>query len=315
MVSVALMVGPAYSDSEVGLSSGILRAASQVAEGLVDTLKEASDHIANRMYRGTFAHPVTQRVDQVSLADAYHGDEIKKWASDHSAVSGPERNPTEPSAHEYLRRRYGDRYHMDGSPKTDEYARSLAALPDQYHRIVAAHMKENPNGGIWLGAGHLHDLGHAAWSTARRREHRPRGWPEGMTWDDAGGMYSLKFRALLVGHTPNSRDETVRHEFGHALDHALREPSQGPIFSQFHAKVLRHLQVTNPKSAEYYSQAGRAGKQELFAEGFAWYSGTMQDPPHGVGGTAQPEFYGSAAAARHLTDFYRLLDKELRITR
>lgn len=297
------------------MSNGILRAASQVTEGLVGTLKGASDHIANRLYRDTFARPIVHGVDPTSEADIYNGDQIKKSGFDHTATSDTGPNPKERSAHEYLRNIYEDRYHMDGSAQAHQYARSLALLPDQYHRIVAAHMKENPHGGIWLGTGHLHDLGHAEWSAARRRDQTPRGWPESLTWDDASGVYSIKFRALLVGHTQYSREDTASHEFGHALDDALGRPSQGPVFSQFHAKVLRHIQNTSPISAEYCAQPGGAGKQELFAEGFAWYNRTMQNLPNGVDSTAQPEFYGSVAAGRHLIDFYQALDKALGITR
>ncbi|OQS16218.1 hypothetical protein B0T36_05430 [Nocardia donostiensis] len=313
-----LRTGSAWRDSEDGLNNGVLKAISRVTEGLVGKLKEASDHIANRLYREKFSHPLAQGMHQKDDADIYSGDQIKKAGSDHTATSGVKPNPSEKSADEYLRSIYEDRYHMDGSAQAYEYARSLASLPDQLHRIVAAHVKEKPHGGIWLGGGNLHDLGHAEWSATKPRGQKPGGWPDGTTWDDASGVYSEEFRALLVGHTQHTRKDTAVHEFGHALDAALSRPSpigrisQGPAFSQFHAKVLSHIQKTRPDISEYFARPGEAGRRELFAEGIAWYNKTMQNPPDG---TAEPEFYGSVSAGRHLIDFYRALDKELGITR
>lgn len=178
-----LRTGSAWRDSEDGLKNGILKAISRVTEGLVGKLKEASDHIANRLYRENFSHPLTQGVHQKDDADIYGGDQIKKAGSDHAATSGVKPNPSEKSADEYLRSVYEDRYHMDGSAQAYEYARSLASLPDQLHRIVAAHVKEKPHGGIWLGGGNLHDLGHAEWSATKRRDQKPGGVAR---WKDLG---------------------------------------------------------------------------------------------------------------------------------
>ncbi|MFQ6396405.1 hypothetical protein ACLMAJ_23390 [Nocardia sp. KC 131] len=296
------------------MSNGILRATSQVTEGLVGTLKDASDHIANRVYRDKFVHGITEDVDKKCEADIHSSGQFGKDGFDRTDAASAALNRTGGSAEEYLRRIYEDRYHTDGSVRAREYARSLASLPDQYHRIVADHMKAYPDGGIWLGDSRVHDLGHTAWAATRRRDQQPGGWPDGTTWDDVGGLYSDSFRALLVGHTQHSRKATAPHEFGHAFDDALGRPSKQIVFSQLHTKVLRHIQATSPNSAEYFAQSGEAGKRELFAEGIAWRNRTLQDQPDGVNSTAQPEFYGSVAAGRHLTAFYQALERELGIT-
>lgn len=307
--------GPARRGSEVEVNNGILGAASRVTESLVGNLNEASDHIANRMYRDTFVNGISKGSDHKSEADIHGSDQFDKKGFDPTDASAAGLDRAGGSAEEYLKRIYGDRYHGDGSEKAREYADSLALLPDRFHRIVADHMKQYPDGGIWLGAGRLHDLGHAAWSATKRRDQKPGGWPDGKTWDDVGGVYSERFRALLVGHTQYSRKDTASHEFGHALDDALGRPSKEPVFSQFHSIVLRHIQQTSPNLAEYFARPGEAGKRELFAEGIAWHNKTLQNPPGGVNSTAQPEFYGSVAAGRHLIAFYQALDRELGITR
>ncbi|MEV0105890.1 hypothetical protein AB0H42_06055 [Nocardia sp. NPDC050799] len=297
------------------MSNSIPRATSRVTEGLVGNFKEWSDHIANRVYRETFLRGITQGVDLETEADVYGGHQFGKGGSENADASGARSNATDDSVDRYLRSIYDDRYHVDGSARAQEYARSLASLPDRYHRIVAAHMKEYPDGGIWLGSGRLHDLGHAAWSATRPRDEKPAAWPDGSTWDDVGGVYSERFRALLVGHAQHSRKATAPHEFGHALDDALDRPSKEPVFSQFHTMVLRHIQVTSPKGAEYFARPGESGKRELFAEGIAWREKTVQNISDGVGSAAPPEFYGSVAAGRHLTSFYEALERELGITR
>jgi hypothetical protein len=307
-------VGPARRGSEVKLNNGILGVTSRVTGELVGNLKEASDCIANRVYRDEFLRGITQGIDHKSEADVHGGHQFGKRDSDNADTSGAWPNRTEGSADEHLRSLYEDRYHVDGSAQAREYAHSLASFPDRFHRIVAAHMKEYPHGGIWLGAGRLHDLGHAAWAATKRRDQTPGGWPEGSTWDDASGVYTDEFRAMLVGHTQHSRRDTAPHEFGHALDDALGRPSKELVFSHFHTIVLRHIQGTSPNSAEYFSRPGEAGKRELFAEGVAWRNRTMRNQSDGVDSTAQPEFYGSVAAGRHLTAFYSALERELGIT-
>ncbi|MGW1738882.1 hypothetical protein ACWCPQ_08720 [Nocardia sp. NPDC001965] len=297
------------------MNNGILRATSRVTDGLVGKLKDASDHIANRVYRDTFVNGIAKNADHLSEADIHSSGQFGKDGFDRTDAAGTALNRTGGSADEYLKRMYGDRYHTDGSDQAREYARSLASLPDLYHRTVAAHMKEYPDGGIWLGDARLHDLGHTAWSATKLRDQRPGGWPEGTTWDDVGGMYSDSFRALLVGKTQHSREDTAPHEFGHALDDALGRPSKEPVFSQFHTMVLRHIQATSPNIAEYFARPGEAGKRELFAEGIAWRDRNLQNQPDGVNSIEQPEFYGSVAAGRHLTSFYRALERELGITR
>ncbi|WP_416563913.1 hypothetical protein [Nocardia testacea] len=293
------------------MGNRISGATSRVTEGLVGNLTEWSDHLANRVYRDTFSRGITRGADLETEADIYSSHPFGNRGSDDASGAGPD--ITETSVDEYLRGIYADRYHMDGSARAHEYARSLASFPERYHRVVAKHMKENPDGGIWLGAGRLHDLGHPAWPATRPRDQRPHGWPDGSTWDDVGGVYSDRFRAMLVGDARHSRKDTLPHEFGHALDDALGRVSEELVFSQFHSKVLRHIQQTSPNIAEYFARPGEAGKRELFAEGIAWRNKTMTNLPVGVDSAAPPEFYGSVAAGRHLTSFYKALEREVEL--
>lgn len=293
------------------MSNGVLWVASRSTVELAATLKVAADHIANRLYRGKFVNQMKHGLDHEVETDIHSGDQIRKAGSNGDVPSATGTGPTERPADAYLRKIYGEQYHTDGSTQAYEYARSLAELPHQFHEKVAAHMKREPRGGIWLGSGKLHDLGHTEWAASKQRDQTPGAWPAGTTWDDVSGMYSEDFRALLVGHTRYSRENTAAHEFGHALDASLNRLSHGLPFHRFHTKVLEHIKNTIPKLYEYFDQSDRAGKRELFAEGFAWYNKTMRDPSDAT----PPEFYGSVAAGRHLIDFYRMLDKELGIER
>ncbi|WP_157181910.1 anthrax toxin lethal factor-related metalloendopeptidase [Nocardia testacea] len=220
------------------------------------------------------------------------------------------------AADKFLRGIYGDRYHTDGSALARTYAHSLASVPEKLHRIVAADMRGQPHGGIWLGDRSLLDLGHPAWSAATRGG-TPRGWPAGSTWHDVQGVHDPNHRALLVGHDKSSGSSNVAlHEFGHALDHALGRPSQAPAFTEVHARVLPLVQRASPVSVDYYAQPGIAGKQELFGESVAWFYNTEQ-PGSGFSwfdNTEQPKFFNSVAAGRHLTTYFQALEAELGIT-
>ncbi|MBF6467513.1 hypothetical protein IU427_20325 [Nocardia beijingensis] len=194
----------------------------------------------------------------------------------------------------------------------------MASLPEKLHRIVAAHMREKPDGGIWLGDSNLLELGHPAWSTTTRRD-APR-WLAGSTWEDLSGAHDSANRAVLLGRGLRFADCNVGgidravHEFGHAVDHALNRPSQAPAFTEVHARVLPLLEAVNPGAAAYYAQPGRKGKMELFGEGIAWYYRTEQPKASGwFDSTEQPVFLNSVAAGHHLTNYYQRLESALGI--
>lgn len=192
------------------------------------------------------------------------------------ADGGPGAHLARDSPDAFLRNIYRDQYHTDGSALAQTYARSLTSAPEKFHRIVAAHTREDPLGGIWLGGISLFNFGHPA-IPAVKRGNMPRGWPPGSSWDDVGGVYSNEYRAVLVRNSgrPSGSLNLALHEFGHAVDYALGNPSQAPAFTELHRSVLPLIQkLTDPESVSIYAQAGRRGKLELFAEGFAWlYNG------------------------------------------
>ncbi|MFI6369183.1 hypothetical protein ACIBG0_41530 [Nocardia sp. NPDC050630] len=160
-------------------------------------------------------------------------------------------------------------------------------------------MKEAPHGGIWLGDGRLLELNHPGWSAATRGG-TPEGWPEGTTWNDVGGAYDVRHRALLAG-SPHESDIAL-HEFGHAVDHAFGMPSQAPAFAKVHANVVPLIPHESSETAAYFAQPGGVGEEELFAHGFGWFHDTQQ-----------PRFFDSVAAGHHLTDYYQALTSSIGI--
>jgi len=135
---------------------------------------------------------------------------------------------------------------------------------------------------------------------------RPRGWPEGHTWDEADGFFNPETKRIVVTErvldyetqklTKSNRVAgVIRHEYGHAVDKATRGPdvdfhSNGEKFMRAHEKdvlvlkkrqeVLRGLPDTRDtrtefweiENMEYYHSnlaGASASRQEAFAEGFA----------------------------------------------
>lgn len=252
---------------------------------------------------------------QATASTLRAGDEsnAKEIAAAFSGDRGPHPGPTPPApmlpkrvkrtnpADEFLRDIYGDRYHTNGSVLAQAYARSLTAVPEKLHRTVAAHMRERPHGGIWVGDGSLLTLGHPEWSVATRGG-TPEGWPQGTTWNDVGGAYDVDHRALLAAQPYES--DIALHEFGHAVDHAFGMPSQGPAFAEVYANVLPRIPHESSEAAAYFAQPGGVGEEELFAHGFGWFHDS----------TEQPGFFDSVAAGRHLTDYYQAFEARIGIS-
>lgn len=223
----------------------------------------------------------------------------------------------------FLRGIYGDQYHTDGSTLARHYAHSLASAPEELHRIVATHMKERCHGGIWLGDSGVLELGHPEWTPATRGGDRPPGYSDRRTWKDATGTYDWLERALLLGrHSPITASADVAlHELGHATDHALGWPSQGPAFAAVYDRVLPLIRQESPDAVDYYGPSDsndlnelNEKKEELFAEGLAWFRSTEQ--PEGFvwfDSSEQPAFFNSVAAGHHMADYFRTLEKTLGI--
>jgi hypothetical protein len=113
----------------------------------------------------------------------------------------------------------------------------------------------------------------------------PRGWPAGMTWDTAEGLYSSREKAVNVTefYRPVGRKEFIRnsraagvvlHESGHAYDHALgRVSSTSPAFIDAYKDDVKYMPKTAKPGLRYFLQKGSAGRSEAFAETFAWTVG------------------------------------------
>lgn len=287
---------------------------ADLRDGLIPVVKKAAEvraapprHAAERLLSATSALQAAGESAAQKAAAVADGDQGSHPHLVQPLAPLPRRTKRPDPADEFLKDIYGDRYHSNGSTLAHTYARSLARIPEKFHRAVADYMKESPLGGIWLGDTSLLELGHPEWSAATRGEkEKPEGWPEGTTWNDVGGAYDLKHRVLLAGKPYES--VVALHEFGHAVDDAFGMPSQAPAFARVHADVVSLIPYESSESAAYFAQPEGVGEAELFAHGWGWFHDTHQ--PDGFvwfDNTQQPRFFDSVAAGYHLTDYYQAL--------
>jgi hypothetical protein len=117
---------------------------------------------------------------------------------------------------------------------------------------------------------------------------RPRGWPEGTTWDGANGGYNRSGKSIMateyvdyggdwIKGAKGRRIQTVTHEYGHAVDDAL-EFTKSEEFVKVYAKDVSKLETplvlggpsqVDVQNLGYFVQPGGAGAQETFAELFS----------------------------------------------
>ena len=113
---------------------------------------------------------------------------------------------------------------------------------------------------------------------------KPRGWPEGMTWDNADGMFSRGNKVIGVSEKRNDylglpvksnrTSGVLNHEFGHAFDDAFSPPiSESAEFQQAYEADVKSISERDQKLLSYFLQSGDAGKSEAVAEGFAIIAG------------------------------------------
>jgi hypothetical protein len=158
--------------------------------------------------------------------------------------------------------------------------------------------------------GHVHDV-YRKWggkvATARKvtdymphlKGQAPRGWPAGMTWDHADGLYHSPSQTALatshkdsviagLGEQPTRRAQGVaRHEYGHGVDRAAgaqlllggsghTDHSYAINSQEFRADHAADVAALDPMRADevaYLTQPGDAGPEEAFAEVFAQLHG------------------------------------------
>jgi hypothetical protein len=112
---------------------------------------------------------------------------------------------------------------------------------------------------------------------------RPRGWPDGTTWENTEAVHIPKSRLLVVAEKRRGADGAVqrsgrlegvlRHEVGHAYDKAVGLKglfaSSLPEFDAAYSLDVRAMSPQDRQTLSYYLQEGGAGRQETFAEAFA----------------------------------------------
>ena len=127
---------------------------------------------------------------------------------------------------------------------------------------------------------------------------QPRGWPDGMTWDNVPGLYSPSDKTIVLGTMATGTDGKDRkvpgpgegpiqhgafdlagheagHEAGHGFDFSGGSPhkSRGAKFRSARKKDIRALAKKKTDLGAYFMQAGAAGPEETFAESCARFFG------------------------------------------
>jgi hypothetical protein len=115
-----------------------------------------------------------------------------------------------------------------------------------------------------------------------------RGWPPGMTWEHADGVYDTYsgtavsceyFKDYGDNLTAKSRRAagTMLHELGHGLDERLEPNRPLSLAREFQDAYYKDAAAVKAAGLEsrysYYLQSGSAGSSEAFAETFAQVHG------------------------------------------
>jgi hypothetical protein len=109
---------------------------------------------------------------------------------------------------------------------------------------------------------------------------QPRGWPAGLTWDNADGfangldaVVAEEYRDAITNQYVKTRRASgvLRHEVGHVYDRVLGDMSKNdPAFIAAYQSDLKIVQARpDAPLFSYFTQSGEAGRSETFAELFA----------------------------------------------
>ncbi len=166
--------------------------------------------------------------------------------------STPERWKEHPSI-----KALGDKFKLGKAddPKVRENVEQLSKVPARLMKMLASHLGLE---GVSVGEGAFTDF-----ETGRPLKGvRPRGWPEGTTWDDVCGAYDPVKKHVVIGTKGDTGSASMPlHEFGHAVGD-LMGWNTNDEWSQIHKEVFDDL-------SPYFQQEGEAGPQEMLAETFA----------------------------------------------
>jgi hypothetical protein len=131
---------------------------------------------------------------------------------------------------------------------------------------------------------------------------RPRGWPEGSTWDDVPGGYQPAFKEVALGDEGNDGSQSLAlHETAHAVGDLFGIASSKEL-KDWHEELYRQL-------GPYEQQGGprgQAGREEMFAEAVA-ASLLERDGQYGPGPFRSEE----AAHSPRAKEFYEWVDGKL----
>lgn len=136
------------------------------------------------------------------------------------------------------------------------------------------------------------------------KDDHPRGWPPETTWNQTDAINLPRSRTLVLAEKRVRRNGQVvlsgrvegvlRHELGHAFDMVCggqyRYGSSSPEFLRAYSQDVQSLKQPRRDAMNYYLQSSKAGRQETFAEAFAFVLGGGSDV------TRQQEFAESFPA-------------------
>jgi HK97 family phage portal protein len=154
----------------------------------------------------------------------------------------------------------GDSLHVTDAndPAVKAHVRDLNKIPPELHQRV----KDAGLNGVYVGKGSVPDLD----DMEHLRNVQPRGYASGTSWEQSGGCYSPSKNVAVIGTVKSRSVSVALHEYGHAAGQNLGYDNDKRLIA-IHKKLYRQ-----GKLSPYYRQGGpggEAGRQELFAEGFA----------------------------------------------
>lgn len=235
--------------------------------------------------------------------DDYLDDELEKAGVSTTAPQSPpadtSRAEAGPSASAILNSVYGDRLHTIPNPGMigKKHLEDLEKIPLVFHRAVNGLISKSPKGGIFIGDKAVPELSPEA---ERLKGVRPRGWPEGKTWDVVPGAFDRSHGQILLGGGDGNGhgcSSLANHEFAHAFYDVAGDTVREEFRKLYYE--LHGLVSINPYMNSKGNPTGFL--EEAFAEMFAAWSLYKDQPPLSTGlhGAVVP--MKSALSVRHPT--------------
>lgn len=170
---------------------------------------------------------------------------------------------------------YGDMLQIGGGRAVLDHLEALDHIPAPMHRAVARYMAKTTYGGIHVGGKSIVEMGF------RGEPEGPRGWHHGASWSEVDGVFNPMRGQIWVGYTANTishNHSAAAHEFGHALDRAVRRDGQNGSETPEWIKIAKDARRDADNMSPYFYQTGQAGDQEMFAEAFSIWASAPKTP-------------------------------------